>query len=133
MNAKNVKVKALLDPAGAIDFEVDGVKAKHSQLKLDKDSGAHAIDFELHDHTGRGLQFDTGDPLWVGEDCPCPPPPGVNSNQLSVTDCRERTLSTIDLNSDQPRELRYQLNFVGSDGSRESCDPIIRNGGGPPI
>jgi hypothetical protein len=130
MQAKKVKVEATNTADGSIDFDIDGVKAKHSRIKLDKDSGAHAIDFELKDRTGRGLRFDQGDPLWVGEDCPCPPPAGVNSDQLGIAECVADRLSTVNENSGRSRELRYQLNFVAADGSRAICDPVITNGGG---
>jgi hypothetical protein len=93
VKSKDVKVRAILNDAGGIEFEVDGVKAKQARLKLDKDSGTHAIDFKLQDHSGKGVQFDTA-------------------------------------NSGDPRELRYQLNFVAADGSKLDCDPIIDNGGG---
>jgi len=130
MPSKNVKVTATLDGAGSIDFEIDGVKAKHARLKLDKDSGEHALDFMLQDHTGMGLRFDERDPIWVGEDCPCPPPQGINSDQLKVVGCKDGRLSALNANNGRERELRYQLNFVADDGSKADCDPIIRNGGG---
>ena len=119
-----------MDNAGGIDFEIDGVKAKHAQMKLDKDSGEHALDFMLQDLTGKGLRFDDQDPIWVGEDCPCPPPQGINSDQLRVVDCKGGRLSALNANNGRERELRYQLNFVAKDGSKADCDPIIRNGGG---
>ena len=130
MKTRNVKVRAMTDPSGSVEFEVDGVKAKHARLKLDKDSGAHAIEFELQDHSGSGLQFNMADPIWICENCPCPPAPGLNSNQLSVIECDTQKLSTVNDNSGAQRELRYQLNFVKADGSVELCDPIIDNGGG---
>jgi hypothetical protein len=130
---KDVKVRAILNDAGGIEFEVDGVKAKHARLKLDKDSGAHTIDFKLQDHSGRGVQFDTVNPIHVGENVPCPPPQGINSDQFGVTSCDAERLSTVNQNSGAARELRYQLNFVAADGSQLDCDPIIDNGGGTAI
>jgi hypothetical protein len=130
MKQKKVKVRAALDDSGAIDFEVDGVKAKHARLKLDKDSGAHSIDFDLHDQTGKNLQFKTADPVWAGDNVPCPPAPGQNSTQLSVGACDAKTLTLVNANSGEPREVRYQLNFVAADGSAAECDPIFDNGGG---
>lgn len=130
MKQKKVKIRATTDASGAIDFEVDGVKAKHARLKLDKDSGAHSIDFDLDDHTGKELQFDTADPLWAGENCPCPPPQGVNTSQLSLGGCGPQGLTVVNQNSGAPREIRYQLNFVAGDGSQVECDPIFDNGGG---
>jgi hypothetical protein len=61
---------------------------------------------------------------------PCPPTPGVTTDQLNVTGCTADQLSTTNANDGRPRELRYQLNFIASDGSRSTCDPIIDNGGG---
>jgi hypothetical protein len=130
MKKKKIKIVALSDGAGGVDFEVDGVKAKHARLHLEKDSGTHEIEFELHDQSGKELGFDLDDPIWVGEDCDCPPPSGINSDQMTVTGREERSLSTVNLNSGRGRDLRYQLNFIRADGSREICDPIIRNDGG---
>ena len=127
---KKVKVRAFLDDNGNVDFDVDGVKAKHARLKLDKDSGAQSIDFDLQDHSGRGLMFKQDDPIWVNEDGPCPPSSGIGTDQLEVSGCQPGTLSVIDQNSGRGRELRYQLNFIAADKSKASCDPIIENGGG---
>jgi hypothetical protein len=122
-------VRALDDGAGGIDFEVDGVKANQAVLKLDKGSGKHSIAFQLNDQTGRGLQFHPDDPIWVDEDCPCPPAQGLNSDQITVTARNKNRLEADNANSGREREVRYQLNFVASDGSRAECDPIIKNGG----
>lgn len=127
-----VKVRASM-VGGSIDWEVDGKKAKEAKLKLAKDSGAHELDFRLDDDTSLGLRFDTEDPIWVGENCPCPPPRGINSGQIRVTDCTGKTLTTLNENSGHAREIRYQLNFIATDGRREMCDPIIENGGGTRI
>lgn len=130
MKRLKVKVRATLDAAGAMDFDIDGVKAKNSRLKLDKDSGAHTIDFDLHDQTGRQLGFNTGDPIWASDNVPCPPPQGLQSSQMSIDGCVPRTLTVVNSNSGASREIRYQLNFVAGDGSAAACDPIIDNGGG---
>lgn len=127
---KKVKVRAFLDDSGKVDFEVDGVKAKQARLKLDKGSGAQPIEFDLQDHSGRGLTFKQDDPIWVDEDGPCPPTSGISSDQLAVTGCGPKTLSLVNQNSGRARELRYQLNLLAADGSSASCDPIIENGGG---
>lgn len=129
MKSKKVKVRAVESDDG-LEFEIDGIKAKHASFKLDKDSGLHSIEFELHDETQKGLAFDLDDPIWVGEDCPCPPDPGINSDQISIGPSSHRSLVAMNSNSGRARELRYQLNFVAADGDRANCDPIIRNGGG---
>lgn len=129
MPSKKVKVRAFLNDAGAIDFDVDGIKPSQARLKLDKGSGKHDISFVLHDQSGQGLRFDTGDPIWIDEDAPCPPTAGVSTDQLSVTGCTADALSTTNANDGRARELRYQLNFIANDGSRQTCDPIIDNGG----
>jgi hypothetical protein len=130
MKSRKVKIKATGDGAGGVEFEVDGLKPHKARLKLDKDSGKHLIEFELHDQSGLELSFDAADPIWVDEDCPCPPAQGLNSDQVELDDCGDRLLKLVDGNWGRERELRYQLNFVGNDGSRSICDPVILNGGG---
>jgi hypothetical protein len=130
MQSRNVKILASQAASGGIDFDVDGVKAAHAWLKLDKDSGKHSINFELHDKSGRNLKFDAADPIWISEDCPCPPAAGINSDQIDITDTAERSLQVQNGNWGRARELRYQLNFIAEDGSRAACDPVIQNGGG---
>jgi len=129
MKVRTVRIDAFAG-ANAVDFEVDGVKAKQSRVKLDKGSGAHKIHFKLHDHTNRGLRFNEADPIWVDEDAPCPPSPGVSTDQLSLTGCTADKASLVNQNSGRARQLRYQLNFIAADGSASECDPIIENGGG---
>ena len=130
MNNRKIKVRAVLDASGEVDFEVDGQKAKQHRLKLDKDSGPHSIEFTLHDQTGRQLQFNQGDPIWAGDNVPCPPSPGLNSDQLSIAGCVAQTLTVTNANSGSARDVRYQLNFVDAGGAPQRCDPIIENGGG---
>ena len=130
MGSRTVKVTAQDDGAGGIDFDLDGVKPQQAVLKLDKDSGNHSIAFQLNDRTGRGLEFHPDDPIWIEEDCPCPPSQGINSDQITVTARNKNRLETDNANSGRARQLRYQLNFIASDGSRAECDPIIANGGG---
>lgn len=129
MPNRKVTVRAISDDAGQIDFELDGVKAKHARMKLDPASGPHDIDFHLEDHSGKGLKFHADDPMWVGENCPCPPAQGMNSDQITVKECNPHKLSTVNANSGDARELRYQLNFKANDGSIQKCDPIMENGG----
>ena len=127
---RKVKVRAPLDEQGVPDFEVDGVKAMKARLLFEKGGGADDIAFDLHDDSGKGLRFDLADPIWVDEDAPCPPTPGITTDQLSVKGCKPQKLFMRNLNSGAGRDLRYQLNFVAGDGSRHTCDPIIQNGGG---
>ena len=129
MPSKKVKIRAFNNDSGALEFDVDGMKPNQARLKLDKGSGKHDISFVLHDQSDRGLKFITNDPIWGDEDAPCPPTPGITSDQLNVTGCTADTLSTTNANNGQARELRYQLNFIANDGSRQTCDPIIDNGG----
>ena len=131
-NMKTVKVKinASDDGAGGFDFDVDEIKPPQAHLKLDKDSGTHLIAFELHDHSSGKLKFDSRDPIWVGEDCPCPPAQGINTDQVELGDCGTQSLQIINGNWGRERELRYQPNFVANDGSPRNCDPVIQNGGG---
>lgn len=130
MPTMNLRVRAFIDDTGTIDFDIDGVKANQARLRLGRNTGEHILHFRLQDHTGRDLRFDTDDPIWIDEDGPCPPSPGISSDQLDVTGCTPSMLSTLNANSGRARELRYQLNFIAADGSLQTCDPIIDNGGG---
>ena len=130
MKQKKVKIRAALDALGRVDFDLDGTKAGEHRLKLGAGEGPHSIGFELHDQSGKELRFDTADPIWAGENCPCPPPEGLSSGQLSISGCDPQTLMLVNQNSGAPVEIRYQLNFIGADGSLERCDPIMDNGGG---
>ena len=130
MKNRKVKIRATDDGAGGVAFDVDGFKPHNARLELGKDSGTHLIEFELHDQSGRELSFDSADPIWVDEDCPCPPAQGLNSDQVELGECERRSLKLVNGNWGRERELRYQLNFVGEDGSRSICDPVIKNGGG---
>jgi hypothetical protein len=127
---RNVQVRALLDSDGKPDFEIDGVKAANAKMHFPKGGNGDDIAFNLRDESGRGLRFDSADPLWVDENAPCPPTQGISTDQLTVKDCKPEKLFMNNLNSGPPRDLRYQLNFVADDGSRFICDPIIQNGGG---
>jgi hypothetical protein len=130
MPNRKIKIDARNDGAGGIDFEVDGAKPHMAKAELPKDSGRHFIEFRLYDTSGKKLKFDSGDPIWLGEDCPCPPAAGLNSDQVELGTCSDRSLQLTNGNWGRGRELRYQLNFVADDGSRATCDPVIVNGGG---
>lgn len=126
----DVKITASALADGTIGWDIDGKKPKDSRITLGAGSGKHQLDFRLKDDAEGGLAFNVDDPIWVGEDCPCPPPQGLNTDQIEVVDCSPGKLSVIDSNSGRARELRYQLNFISADGRPAKCDPVITNGGG---
>ena len=126
--AKDVKVDALVDAAGGIDWEIDGVKAKQSKMEFPKGTGGAQLDFRLKDKGGFGPRFDRSSPIWVHENsagqCPAP---GASDPQISVVSCTDDVLTVMNSNERDCR-LRYQLNFVDGNGP-QPCDPEIRNGG----
>jgi hypothetical protein len=126
---RNVKIEAL-GGSSKPDFRVDGMNPMNAKLTFEKGVGGDDIAFNLHDASGLGLRFDFEDPIWVDEDAPCPPTPGLTTDQLSIKDCKPSKLFVNNLNEGRARDLRYQLNFVAEDGTRFTCDPIIQNGGG---
>ena len=73
---------------------------------------------------GLDIQFDTSDPLWATETGQCPPPRGIDTDQLEVVSCTDRKLTLFDSNS-RKCVITYQMNFVGA----APFDPEIRNGG----
>jgi hypothetical protein len=127
----DIEVKAIAN-GGTIDWEVDGKKPHKSELKFDRDSGAHEIKFDLdRDRVlkDRGLRFNCTNPIFVHDDVSRCPTSGVDE-QIEVLDCSRDSLTIYDKNFGSPKLLRYQLNFVEDDGASSVCDPIIDNGGG---
>jgi len=123
----NVHLKARREN-GRIEWDVDFKSPPDNgkvMIDLPNKSGAHDIVFHLVPTQGLNISFNTCDPIWVDENAQCPPPPGINSDQIGVEDCKDRKLTIRDANSGPGRDLTYQLNFVGVD----PCDPVIRNGG----
>jgi hypothetical protein len=127
---KDVKVEAFDDPAGGIDWEIDGRKAKQSSLQFPKGSQDVQVDFRLKDKTAaRGLRFNRSDPIWVHETnaAQCPPA-GSSDAQIQFLNCTDDVLTVINTNA-KNSTLRYQLNFLNNSSGDEPCDPEIKNGG----
>lgn len=98
-----------------------------ARVDLPKKSGAHEIVFHLVATQGLDIRFDTADPIWVCETGQCPPPKGINTDQITILSCVANLLRIRDSNDGPERILTYQLNFVGEDAS--PLDPEIKNGG----
>jgi hypothetical protein len=109
----------------SLDFKNPPAKGSKAEVKLEKASGGHDIVIRLIPTQGLDIRFKTSDPIWVSEKSQCPPPPGVCTDQITIVDCDDNELRIHDCNNGLPRNLTYQLNFVGADG----LDPMIRNGG----
>ena len=108
----------------SLDFKNPPDNGSKAVVDLPKGSGGHDIVIRLIATQGLDIAFDTSDPIWVSEGNACPPPAGINSDQITLGPCSDTQLRIHDSNS---REcvLTYQLNFVGAD----PLDPMIRNGG----
>ena len=118
-----------------IDWEVDNKKPEQARLKLEKDSGAHEITFDLDADRvlkHRGLRFQCAGPIFVHDNIADCPTSGLDE-QIEVLECSRGTLRILDKNSGPAKVLRYQLNFVEKTGEAQVCDPIIENGGGTRI
>ena len=126
---RNIKVGAKAGSGGAIDWEIDGKKAKDSRIDFKKDDLDVVVKFKLDDDTDRGLRFDTQSPIWVHENehgqCP---PNGASDEQIEVLSCDGDTLELINKNAKEST-LRYQLNFVDQGNNAQPCDPEFKNGG----
>lgn len=96
-----------------------------ARVDLPAKSGPHEIIVHLVATQGLDIDFDTTDPIWVTESGQCPPPNGVNSDQIIVASCTRNLLRFVDKNDGPARTLTYQLNFTGA----PALDPEIRNGG----
>jgi hypothetical protein len=126
---RNVKVEAKAGSGSAIDWEIDGAKAKDSKINFKKDDLDVVVKFKLDDATDRGLRFNTQAPIWVheNEQGQCPPN-GASNEQIEVRSCDGETLELINKNAKECT-LRYQLNFVDEGNNAQPCDPEFKNGG----
>lgn len=125
------------DIVWTLDDKKNGKKGERKKVDLPKDSGEWSFKIRLDDDTPYGLKFDPSDPIWIAETNNCPPPPGINTDQIYDVDVNgQKTLTFRDRNCGDAVDLKYQLNFLTSDNQRaEPLDPDIRNGGGgnPPL
>ena len=125
-----IEVKAVAN-GHSIDWEVDRKKPEQARLKLDRNSGGHEITFDLDPDQAlknRGLRFQCAAPIFVHDEVATCPNSGVDK-QIDVLECSRGTLKIFDKNTGPEKLLRYQLNFVESNGGAQVCDPIIENGG----
>jgi hypothetical protein len=104
---------------------------------LPKGSLNHRFEFVLDDQTGLNVRFKQVDDgmLDVKDNSQaCPPPAGMNTNQIvgvaRMSDVRAGFTDKND-NKNGPMPVSYQLNFECDDASKNpiSYDPIIINGG----
>jgi hypothetical protein len=128
---KDVEFVARMDNGSVVWEDEHGNPAKDHKVHVAKGAAPLKINFKLKDKTKLGLRFDCSMPLQLWEQDGCPPA-GIDSDQVQVLACDRDKVTIVDLNTGAARELHYQLNFVGSDGSKHACDPIVDNGGGGP-
>lgn len=103
--------------------------AKSHKDRVEEGETKQFIFLLTQDMIKRGYEFDTDDPIWVGEDvnqCPTSLP---ESGPISLVSKSESQVIVNDANPD-PVLLRYQLNVLGPDGKPYPIDPIIDNRGG---
>lgn len=92
-------------------------------------SGSHRFMFSLDDDTGLGVTFLSLD---AADNCnTCPPPSGMNSQQIHAVDIDATSAAFTDSNSGGAMQISYQWNFTCNDPSKLpiTFDPIINNGG----
>lgn len=104
------------------------------KIKLPSGKDWYEINFHLVDNCGETLMVDEDDPIWAAMNSSCPPPSGINTDQVQVVGTGRMNLTILNPNSSMG-EVRYQLNFRNSNGDRFVLDPIMNNGGGgiPPF
>ena len=104
---------------------------------LPKGSGEHRFEFTLDDQTGLNVRFkQVHNGMLDAQDNSqaCPPPPGMNTNQIiAVTRMSDVRAGFTDKNDNRNGSLpiSYQLNFECNDASKHpiTYDPVIQNGG----
>jgi len=92
-------------------------------------SGSHRFMFSLDDQTGLGVTFLSLD---AADNCTdCPPPSGMNSQQIQAVNTNGTSAAFTDSNCGGPMQISYQWNFTCNDASKLPIryDPIINNGG----
>ena len=112
--------------------EMDGgkvvVTGDKSLVRLAKKEPPRKFDFRLHDRTGLNVRFSSLD---AAESRNCPPPSGINTDQIIDVDIEDKKASFTDENSGPARSLCYAWIFECDDpAQRPSFDPVIENGGG---
>lgn len=99
------------------------------KIPLGKNSGKCLFTVTIEDVNRLGVTF-ASDPIWAGEDCLCPPPQGITTNQIQdVTPLNNTQITFVDRNKGRERTIVYQLNMVAG-GQTCTFDPEIKNGGG---
>lgn len=107
------------------NVEVTGDKAK---VNLGHKAPARKFDFHLKDETSLNVRFSS---LAVQESEVCPPPGGIDSDQIVDVEIDSDKASFTDLNSGPARTLSYAWFFACDDPTqRPEFDPVILNGGG---
>ena len=92
-------------------------------------SGSHRFNFSLVDHTELGVTFLSLD---AADNCTtCPPPSGMNSQQIHAISINGTTAEFTDSNSGNSMPISYQWNFSCNNSNYLpiTYDPIINNGG----
>lgn len=112
-------------------------KLKKNVLWFDETDGMWPVEFDLDDRTGLHLEFkgsgNGGNPaeaIWIAAGTNCPAGQGNANGAFDLVDVRKKKL-TITNNGEQG-EFTYRLNFTSDDGDKDD-DPVIKNGGLPPI
>ena len=131
-STKTIRLTAKLDNNGKVAIEAD----VPDETKLPKDSGAHRFEFELDDETGLNVRFRrVNDGMLDVKDNSqsCPPPPGMDTNQIVGVARMSDTRAGFTDKNDNKGEMAvcYQLNFECDDLAKHpiAYDPIIINGG----
>ena len=106
-----------------------GTVAGNGGANLPHGSGSHRFNFSLDDQTGLGVIFlslDAADNSTV-----CPPPSGMNSQQIHAVNINGTSAAFTDSNSGGAMPISYQWNFTCNNSNYLpiTYDPIINNGG----
>jgi hypothetical protein len=111
------------------DHRNPGLGGDATKINLSRNSGRHDFHFAIVNRDDTEVEF-KNDPVDIGEDCACPPPAGIGSEQIfDVHRLNSTQMSFVDRNNGKERTLIYQLN-MHENGKDCSLDPEIRNGGG---
>lgn len=135
MRELNLYIFPRRDAAGKIEYTLSRDKAPPPPkdpppgIDLPRKSGRWLFVFKIENGPDTNVEFKE-DFVWAGEDCACPPPQGITTDQVTdATRLNASQATFINRNKGRPRTIVYQLNM--QEGEVDwPLDPEIRNGGG---
>lgn len=135
MKEMNLYIFPEKTPQGAITYTMARNRTRPApgnplpQVHLPKNSQRWQLNFEIINAENTDVKF-KDPPFVIGEDCPCPPPPGSSSEQIVSMHRHNGTQAYfVDRNNGEARRIVYEVQLE-ENGRDWPFDPEVQNGGG---